>query len=52
MVHINRGEMKAIEKVEARIADALKKGAKVVTGGQRAAHQHKVGATPSSSRPC
>ena len=27
----------AVEKVEAHIADALKKGAKVVTGGKRAA---------------
>ena len=30
-------DMKAVEKVEAHIADALKKGAKVVTGGKRAA---------------
>jgi succinate-semialdehyde dehydrogenase/glutarate-semialdehyde dehydrogenase len=30
--------MEAVEKVEARIADALKKGAKVVTGGKAAAH--------------
>src|SRR5271165_252140 len=30
-------DMKAVEKVEAHIADALKKGAKVVTGGRRAA---------------
>jgi hypothetical protein len=30
-------DMKAAEKVEAHIADALKKGAKVVTGGKRAA---------------
>jgi succinate-semialdehyde dehydrogenase / glutarate-semialdehyde dehydrogenase len=29
--------MKAVEKVEARIADAVKKGAKVVTGGKRSA---------------
>ena len=29
--------MKEVEKVEAHIADALKKGAKVVTGGKRAA---------------
>jgi succinate-semialdehyde dehydrogenase/glutarate-semialdehyde dehydrogenase len=28
--------MKAVEKVEAHIADAVKKGAKVVTGGKRA----------------
>jgi hypothetical protein len=28
--------MKAVEKVEAHIADALNKGAKVVTGGKRA----------------
>jgi succinate-semialdehyde dehydrogenase / glutarate-semialdehyde dehydrogenase len=31
-------DMKAVEKVEAHIADALKKGAKVVTGGNRGAH--------------
>ncbi len=30
-------DMKAVEKVEAHIADALKKGAKVVAGGKRAA---------------
>jgi succinate-semialdehyde dehydrogenase/glutarate-semialdehyde dehydrogenase len=30
-------DMKAVEKVEAHIADAVKKGAKVVTGGRRAA---------------
>src|SRR5260370_1270707 len=30
-------DMKAVEKVEAHIADALKKGAKVVTGGKRSA---------------
>jgi succinate-semialdehyde dehydrogenase/glutarate-semialdehyde dehydrogenase len=30
-------DMKAIEKVESHIADALKKGAKIVTGGKRAA---------------
>ena len=30
-------DMKAVEKVKAHIADALKKGAKVVTGGKRAA---------------
>src|SRR5271167_3606637 len=30
-------DMKAVEKVEAHIADALKKGAKVGTGGKRAA---------------
>jgi succinate-semialdehyde dehydrogenase / glutarate-semialdehyde dehydrogenase len=29
--------MKAVEKVEAHIADAVKKGAKVVTGGKRSA---------------
>jgi succinate-semialdehyde dehydrogenase/glutarate-semialdehyde dehydrogenase len=29
--------MKAVEKVEAHIADAVKKGAKIVTGGKRAA---------------
>jgi succinate-semialdehyde dehydrogenase/glutarate-semialdehyde dehydrogenase len=29
-------DMKAVEKVEAHIADAVKKGAKVVTGGKRA----------------
>ena len=30
-------DMKAVEKVKAHIVDALKKGAKVVTGGKRAA---------------
>ena len=30
-------DMKAVEKVEAHIADAVKKGAKVVTGGKCAA---------------
>jgi succinate-semialdehyde dehydrogenase / glutarate-semialdehyde dehydrogenase len=30
-------DMKAVEKVEAHIADALKKGAKVITGGKRGA---------------
>jgi succinate-semialdehyde dehydrogenase / glutarate-semialdehyde dehydrogenase len=30
-------DMKAVEKVEAHIADAVKKGAKVITGGRRAA---------------
>ena len=30
-------DMKAVEKVETHIADALKKGAKVVTGGKRSA---------------
>jgi succinate-semialdehyde dehydrogenase/glutarate-semialdehyde dehydrogenase len=30
-------DMKAVEKVEAHIADAVKKGAKVVTGGKRRA---------------
>jgi succinate-semialdehyde dehydrogenase/glutarate-semialdehyde dehydrogenase len=29
--------LKAVKKVEAHIADAVKKGAKVVTGGKRAA---------------
>jgi succinate-semialdehyde dehydrogenase / glutarate-semialdehyde dehydrogenase len=42
----------AVEKVEAHIADAVKKGAKVVSGGKRAARQHKGGAAASSSRPC
>jgi acyl-CoA reductase-like NAD-dependent aldehyde dehydrogenase len=37
--------MKAVEKVDADIADALKKGAKVVTGGKRAGR-----AAPFSSR--
>ena len=46
-------DMKAVEKVEAHIADAVRKGAKVVTGGKRAApHQHKGWAAASSSRPC
>jgi succinate-semialdehyde dehydrogenase/glutarate-semialdehyde dehydrogenase len=31
-------DMKAVKKVEAHIADALKKGPKVVTGGKRAAN--------------
>jgi hypothetical protein len=31
-------DMKAVEKVESHTADVLKKGAKVVTGGKRAAH--------------
>jgi acyl-CoA reductase-like NAD-dependent aldehyde dehydrogenase len=31
-------DMKAVEKVEAHVPDAVKKGAKVVTGGKRAAH--------------
>ena len=30
-------DVKAVEKVKAHIADAVKKGAKVVTGGKRAA---------------
>jgi succinate-semialdehyde dehydrogenase / glutarate-semialdehyde dehydrogenase len=30
-------DLKAVEKVEAHIADAVKKGAKVVTGGKRSA---------------
>ena len=30
-------DMKAVEKVEAHIADAVNKGAKVVTGGRRSA---------------
>ena len=38
-----RGGRSPVEKVEAHIADALKKGAKVVTAGKRAAHQHEVG---------
>ena len=40
-------DTKAVEKVEAHIADALKKGAKVVTGGKRARS-----AAPFSSRLC
>ena len=36
-------DMKAVEKVEAHIADALKKGAKVVTGGKRAAQRGREG---------
>jgi succinate-semialdehyde dehydrogenase/glutarate-semialdehyde dehydrogenase len=32
-------DMKAVEKVKTHIADARKKGAKVVTRGKRAAHQ-------------
>jgi succinate-semialdehyde dehydrogenase / glutarate-semialdehyde dehydrogenase len=45
-------DMKAVEKVETHLADAVKKGAKVVTGGKSAAHQHEDGAAPSSSRGC
>ena len=37
-------DMKAVEKVEAHIADAVKKGAEVTTGGELAA--------ASSNRPC
>jgi hypothetical protein len=44
--------MKAVEKVEAHIADAVKKGAKIVTIGKRAAHQNEDGAAASSSRRC
>ncbi len=43
-------DMKAVEKVEAHIADALKKGGEVVTGGKRAAHQLKRAAASSSRR--
>jgi acyl-CoA reductase-like NAD-dependent aldehyde dehydrogenase len=44
-------DMKAVEKVEAHIADAVKKGAKIVIGGKRAApHQHRGWAAASSSR--
>jgi succinate-semialdehyde dehydrogenase / glutarate-semialdehyde dehydrogenase len=32
-------DMKAVEKVEAHIADASKKGAKVLTSGKRAARR-------------
>jgi hypothetical protein len=43
--------MKAVEKVEAHIAaDVLKKGAKVVTAGKRAARKHEGRAAASSSR--
>jgi succinate-semialdehyde dehydrogenase / glutarate-semialdehyde dehydrogenase len=38
-------DMKAVEKVEAHIADAIKKGAKVAVGGKR-----RLSAAPSSSR--
>ncbi len=40
-------DMKGVEKFEAHIADALKKGAKIVTGGKRAAQVAR-----SSSRRC
>jgi len=40
-------DMKAVEKVEAHIADALKKGTKVFTG-----RPARPRAAPSSSRPC
>jgi succinate-semialdehyde dehydrogenase/glutarate-semialdehyde dehydrogenase len=39
-------DMKAVEKVQAHIGDAVKKGAKVVTGGKRAAQ----GGTGSGDR--
>ena len=46
-------DMKAVEKVEAHIADAVRKGAKIVTGGKRAVpHQHIGWAAASLSRPC
>jgi succinate-semialdehyde dehydrogenase/glutarate-semialdehyde dehydrogenase len=45
-------DMKAVEKVEAHIADAVKNGAKVVSGSKRAARQHEGGAAASSSRRC
>ena len=45
-------DMKAVEKVEAHIVDAVKKGAKAVTGGKRAARLHEGRAAASSSRPC
>jgi hypothetical protein len=37
LVHINRDDMNAVDKIETHIADPPKKGAKVVTGGKRAA---------------
>ena len=44
--------MKAVEEVEAHIADAVTKGAKMVLGGKRAPRRHETGAAVSSSRPC
>ena len=51
--HVARGavigpliDMKGVEKVEAHIADAVKKGAKVVTGGKRAAQGSLAQAKP------
>jgi hypothetical protein len=35
--------MKAVEKVEAHIADAVRKGAKVVTGGKRGVVKMRAG---------
>jgi succinate-semialdehyde dehydrogenase/glutarate-semialdehyde dehydrogenase len=42
-------DVKAVEKVEARIADAVKKRYKVVTGGNRRAGQHLCEPTVSVS---
>ena len=43
-------DMKVVEKVGAHIAHRLVEGREVVTGGKRAARQHKGGAAASSSR--
>jgi acyl-CoA reductase-like NAD-dependent aldehyde dehydrogenase len=43
-------DMKAVEKVEAHIADALKKGAKVVLGGKRAAQGGSSSGRPADLR--
>jgi acyl-CoA reductase-like NAD-dependent aldehyde dehydrogenase len=43
-------DIEAVEKVEARIADAVKKGYKVVTGGNRRAGQHLCEPTADSER--
>jgi succinate-semialdehyde dehydrogenase / glutarate-semialdehyde dehydrogenase len=43
--------MKAVEKVEAHIADAVKKGAKVVLGGKRAAQGGRFFEPSRRSRP-
>jgi succinate-semialdehyde dehydrogenase/glutarate-semialdehyde dehydrogenase len=40
--------MKAVEKVEAHIADAVKKGAKIVTGRKRSALGARSSSRPSS----
>jgi acyl-CoA reductase-like NAD-dependent aldehyde dehydrogenase len=42
-------DIKAVEKIEAHIAHALKRAAKVVNGGKRADRQHEGKAAMSAS---